>query len=323
MTISGANDGAAGKCLILMIADEQYILPTLVVAQQIKRTLASPEAADLLMYVTVERSDAMDRMVDYARSQGITVRYWSPMENHETKLEFSSYVSPTTLGRLLIAEDISDHYSRMLYIDGDVQLLGDIGRMIDFVPPEGRLVAAVDSVAACINPQSEHGQEFTAYARALGIDDITTYFNAGILSCRVETWKAIAQEALRYIATHPERCRFHDQSALNAVMRGKWDPMHPRYNYGPIYQEIGVRFAPRLFHFHGPDKPWTGTRPFGDALAAPYDTIGAALPFVRPPADNGRVRRLGKPYSPSTVIRNALRRRRLGQYMRRNSFVLE
>lgn len=319
----GINSNEAGKCLVLMVADKQYLLPTLVAAQQIQQNIRDRTTADICIYVTAAPSEQHASFSAYAESLGITVKFWNFMDNYKSNLDFSTYVSPSTLGRLLIASELPGEYTRILYVDGDVQLVGDITSMIDFAPTPGRLVAAVDSVAACINPQGDHGKEFSAYAGKLGINSIEEYFNAGILLCDLNTWKSIAQEALHYIATYPERCKFHDQSALNAVMQGKWDAMHPKYNYGPIYDEIGVKFSPQFFHFHGPHKPWARSHPFGDELAAPYDAIRARLPLVDPPSDNGAVRNLGNRRAPATLIRNALRRRRLGQYLSQTDFVLE
>lgn len=318
-----SNKEREDKCLVLLVADQHYLIPTLIVAFQIRDAIVRPEDVDVIVYVTSPRSSDMDAASRHAQSRGVDVRYWLLPDTEDAQLDFTSHVSPATLGRLFIAEELSDEYSRLIYVDGDVQITGNISDFLNFVPPDNMLVASVDSVAACINPKSAHGQDFLGYISNLGINEIDQYFNAGILCCKLSTWKSTAREAIAYIRSHPDRCRFHDQSALNAVMRGKWLPMHPRFNYGPIYQEIGAPFDPEIFHFHGPDKPWTESMPFGCDLAAPYAAIRRDLPFLPGPADNGRIRHLGNPYSPSRLIRNARRRHRLKKYLRKTDFVLE
>ena len=80
----------------------------------------------------------------------------------------------------------------------------------------------------------------------------------------------VTTKVLRFIEENPDKLRFHDQDALNAVLHDRWTLLHPKWNaQGYIlskakniqlfmekqYEE--TRRAPSIIHFTGHVKPWT------------------------------------------------------------------
>ncbi|MFZ4356097.1 glycosyltransferase family 8 protein, partial [Enterococcus gallinarum] len=81
----------------------------------------------------------------------------------------------------------------------------------------------------------------------------------------------VTTKVLRFIEENPDKLRFHDQDALNAVLHDRWTLLHPKWNaqgyilskakkHPTIYGEKQyeeTRRAPSIIHFTGHVKPWT------------------------------------------------------------------
>lgn len=308
--------------LIYFFSDYNYLPATLVVAAQIADALRHRNDFDVIVFVQSSNDD-LSAIENFAKSRGVQVRAWSSQLAIADKLDFSAHVSAASLGRLVVASHVSSEYESVIYLDGDIQVCGNIERLLDAHPPAGRLLACVDSIAVCVNPEGAHGKSLCAYMGKLGVAKLTSYFNAGVLIADSATWCDIAKAAMQFIAEKPELCLYHDQSALNAVARDIWQPIHPRFNYGPTYEEIGAPFRPALYHYLGPRKPWAPSRPFGKKAATCYDDIGRSLPLLPPMIVSQDLGPLPSRYRPANAIRSLLRRRRLASYIRDTVFAFE
>ena len=126
-------------------------------------------------------------------------------------------------------------------------------------------------------------------------------------------------------------CLFHDQSALNAVCRGRRKVMSPRYNYTtPFALAAGVQvYDPVVMHFTGSDKPWLfEQRPPWRGYGQPYRNMLRDHPALMPYASNWSEKQVARgPDAPVTVsaigtVSNALRTRqsrfRFDRYMKQS-----
>ena len=90
-----------------------------------------------------------------------------------------------------------------------------------------------------------------------GIFDRSQYFNAGVLAFRMDTWRELAPQALRFFEQHSDLCKYHDQSALNATFKDRRELLSPIWNFQTGYAETGANVAKaRVLHFTGAFKPW-------------------------------------------------------------------
>ena len=107
----------------------------------------------------------------------------------------------------------------------------------------------------------------------LGMKDSATYFNSGVMLINLDLWKEldITNKAFEFIHNHPDKIRFVDQCALNAVIDGDYLELTPRFNQQAILYREGFYFgettwtgeqikeavdSPILIHYTGPSKPW-------------------------------------------------------------------
>jgi hypothetical protein len=81
------------------------------------------------------------------------------------------------------------------------------------------------------------------------------YFNSGVLVMNVAALRAGYDAFERFIeAGLEEDPTFvsNDQYAYNAFYRGRWERLHPLFNWKPYW---GVNTGARVLHFHGPKLP--------------------------------------------------------------------
>jgi lipopolysaccharide biosynthesis glycosyltransferase len=157
-----------------------------------------------------------------------------------------------TYFRLLIPQAVPEEVTKVLYLDSDMIVDGDIAGLLDGA-------GADKVVGVCPDPV---GRRLT---RRPG------YFNAGVMVIDLARWREldVSGKAIRY-ASSGAHLPYCDQDALNEVVAADWIQwLGLEYNYmvydrlkPELQQELrhaagGVR-APRILHFAGQIKPWHG-----------------------------------------------------------------
>jgi len=156
-----------------------------------------------------------------------------------------------TYARFLF-QDMFPHLQKVVYLDVDTLVLGDIAEMYD-TPLEGKCLAAAVGRST---DRADHPWGILNY-RELGIPPETPYFNAGVMVMDLEAWreKKLAQKCMDYATSHPDLCIFWDQTVMNTLLAGNFARLENKWNQqfnGPdkSYSKEGI------LHFCGPDKPW-------------------------------------------------------------------
>ncbi len=230
------------------------LVPALLVAKAARSNLArSSSVYDVIVFVGPEDVKPADRT--WAIQHGIQI---------SDSLELSCFAdirSPlkrltnVTMARLLLPEQLSGKYDRILYLDADVMIQGDIGRIYSLDTGEFALAAVP---AARSSPLQE---ETLAHFRGLGMSEPFRYFNSGVLYIDVEKWNRgeIGRRALDFTRRNASWCIWPDEDALNAVLDGKIAELSPLWNMrARVWSHRRVRSAaePVIVHYDGPNKPW-------------------------------------------------------------------
>ena len=160
----------------------------------------------------------------------------------------------------ILAPELLPNINRAIYLDCDIIANTNLHDLWQ-TSLEGNVLAAVED--AGFHDRLEH----------MGIThDNSKYFNSGMMLIDLVSWRsqAVTQRVLDYINHHPEKLRFHDQDALNAILYDKWLHLHPKWNAQsnivldalvPPRTELLKLYAetrenPKLIHFCGHVKPW-------------------------------------------------------------------
>ncbi|WP_435654944.1 glycosyltransferase family 8 protein [Brucella pituitosa] len=189
----------------------------------------------------------------------------------------TAYISAAAMGRLHIPSRIS---GRVLYIDGDTQVVGDVAPLFSLNLNGCPIGAVRDCVVAKWSSRSLKVREkceprVRELQGLMGQSDISRYFNSGVLLLDTD---AIRAEPELHQSMHDlvraSACPLGDQDHLNNVFRGRVHLLNPAYNSSwrdaPRQRRHIARLggdaeesktAPDIIvHFHGPEKPWKRPR---------------------------------------------------------------
>lgn len=194
--------------------------------------------------------------------------------DYETKLHFmtvdkayfadaveSDRIPENAYYRIAIPELFRDQdLERILYLDCDMIALTDISALWELDLSNYTLAAVEDA-------GFHHRLEKMEVAC-----DSTKYFNSGFMLINMKRWLSenVTKRVLRYIHDNPEKLKFHDQDALNAILHDHWLQLHPKWNAQSYIMKREVehpdpegekeyfqaRRDPKIIHYSGHVKPW-------------------------------------------------------------------
>ncbi|MBX8936865.1 glycosyltransferase family 8 protein [Enterococcus gilvus] len=174
----------------------------------------------------------------------------------------SDRIPETAYYRIAIPELLKNKdIDRVLYLDCDMIAVEDISELWN--------IDLTDYTVAAIEDAGFH-QRLEKMEIAC---DSTKYFNSGFMLINVKKWlnENVTKRVLRFIEDNPEKLRFHDQDALNAILHDQWLPLHPKWNAQSYIMNREVkhpdptgereysetRKAPKIIHYSGHIKPWS------------------------------------------------------------------
>ncbi|MBP9995941.1 MAG: glycosyltransferase family 8 protein [Lachnospiraceae bacterium] len=200
--------------------------------------------------------------------------------------EINTYVSIATNYRLLLFSDMFKAYDRMLYLDCDIIVDGDIGKLY-FEDMNDSLAVAVEETdfrqlgyckkAVFLDKSNPYNVD-NYRTDALKMKHPETYFNAGVILLDLE--KCRKEFDVEYVFGVLQRAKYHynDQDVLNIIFDGKvklvdyiWNyhnnveffcSLDPKI-YGALYTDVR-RKKPNIIHYVSSKKPWNEIVPMGE-----------------------------------------------------------
>jgi lipopolysaccharide biosynthesis glycosyltransferase len=137
--------------------------------------------------------------------------------------------------------------SKAIYLDCDIVVMGDIGRLWE-TDLAGRVIGAVKDWRGA------------ARRKDLNLPAGWPYFNAGVLLIDMDQWRArgITEKAVEFLRRYPDKLLYHEQDALNAVLQALWLelPAHWNCHSDPHSRKQELAELPTIIHFAGSSKPW-------------------------------------------------------------------
>jgi len=182
-----------------------------------------------------------------------------------------SHISVATYYRLFVASILPNTIDKIIYLDCDIVVRGDLSEL-DSLDMHGKPLAAVFQD----DPLLLQGDEEVR----LGIGRNQGYFNAGVLVINLSYWRNnnIERVLLDFIENNYSNIKFHDQDTLNAVLGPDTICLNCKWNMLSIFlskalyaftsercvlyrQQIvdGAGKNPSVVHFVSRPKPWEWT----------------------------------------------------------------
>ena len=164
-----------------------------------------------------------------------------------------------TLGHLVIAtyyrilaSEILTQYDKVLYLDVDIIVDGNISELWN--------TNIEEYVVAAVREESVEANE-----ERLGIPKNQKYFNAGVLLMNLKKIREekFFEKIMNYLKKNYETILYSDQDVLNAVFYNNWLELDEKWNYHNYFVirrnskiELINLDTPRIIHYTGPIKPW-------------------------------------------------------------------
>lgn len=258
--------------------NEGYLLPAMVSAIQ-ARSHTPRELLDVMIVCAGNPTDNGRKAVAFAAKKGVEIVY-VPVGVLENK--------SATYGRLVVHKVLPEKYQRIIYIDGDTQVMGSLEPLVTAPLAPGKFMAARDPAQLFSQLSPKWHSTIEANYRKGGYSgDLGGYFNAGVLVINRAGWSELAESimALYDDAAPP---MFMDQDLMNLASSGHCVLISNRWNFPGFLigspMEAGVK--PVIYHFMSNPRPWNeAVEPWGKEWMEPYDRLlreNPELDFLTP-----------------------------------------
>ncbi len=217
---------------------------------------------------------------------GVSIRFINVAEaDSELQSDVGYYYAVETNYRLLLFSKLFQNYRRILYLDCDIIVTGDVGELFD-VDLEGKSAAGVEDVGfrwlaytkRAIFLDNKPYNVLNYCTDVLGMKDPGSYVNAGVLLLDLE--KCRQKVSFRDVVEtlHSRNFFYNDQDVLNILLEGnikqvdcKWNYMNniafylecDRKEFRELYLDL-YREDYRIIHYISAKKPWNGEVPMGE-----------------------------------------------------------
>lgn len=197
------------------------------------------------------------RRLEFANQFPQVEMTWYDLSEHPV-LDFSGllHITRATYLRLALPEILPQSQHRVLYLDADMVIDGDIRELWE-------MDLLGSPVAAAVDP----GVDPSTFQADWRLPVQAPYFNAGVLLIDL---KAVREgnyfgDAIEVLTTQREKCEFADQDALNVALWGTCLEISPKWNFQRKFMYHGFRewhcrvqngVRPLIVHFNESEKPW-------------------------------------------------------------------
>ena len=210
-------DAAAGHIELAIAFDRNYLLPFYALMASIVDH--HPKGCIRIHSIaTGVEPEELRKIEQYVEQYGHSIRFYEIDQSLVSSFTLNQNWTHAVYYRLLFPFLVPSELERLLYIDTDTLVVGDLRELFDH-PLTGFPVGAVYDNYVRKNPD-------------IGIDTEGNYFNSGMLLIDLPEWKRqkVSERAFDYLEKYPERISFVDQDALNAVLVDNWYKLDFRFN---------------------------------------------------------------------------------------------
>jgi lipopolysaccharide biosynthesis glycosyltransferase len=247
--------------------DEDYAGPAQVAIESILD--CHPHRDDLTFWllttaqVAADRADSLRRQAD-GRAGVELLRVDDGFRSlPASRRDACRYISTGMYLRLFLPDLLPPRVQRLLYLDADTLVNGDLGPLWELPLGDAPLAAARDGLARSM------GFEGGIPGAGAHVRGSAPYFNSGVMLMNLPVWRRqeVTDRCLSYLSEYRDQLRFPDQDALNLVCYEQWVRLKPTWNDMVLWwlkadEHASVRQTVRITHFLGPNKPWHPSFPF-------------------------------------------------------------
>jgi lipopolysaccharide biosynthesis glycosyltransferase len=254
--------GERSVCLV-SAADNRYVKPLAVLLKSAELNLAQDWA--LKVYVLDGGISWFNRRcIMLGLDSGRVSVIWISMRRARalSGLPVFGHISVATYFRVLVADLLPKVEKKVIYIDADAVVLGDLSELWQ-MDMKGKAMMAVQDG----NSSVSSGGGIPEYA-LLGIPANTEMFNAGVFVSDLDKWREanVARQVLAYLKRNHDKVKYWDQDGLNAILSQDAIIIPKRWNYRVDCHEAPqlscetvvqmIRKNAAVVHYASATKPW-------------------------------------------------------------------
>lgn len=251
---------------IAIASDSNYLVPTTVLMKSLfENNKESQFLINLIYLVSITQEDDLCFWEEYAESHGHKLRK-IPVVDEQLAVYPELRHSKSTYLRLLLPELLPASVSKVVYLDADTIVVGDISELYALDISEF-YAAAVKEVS---RSYAKSIPFFQSHLELLKIAPDRFYFGAGVMLMNLNKMRKdqVVEKYFQFAIEYPEAIIWSDQDVLNGVLNSSIKYVHPKFNMN-YYVEPDILRAtwghkevkeaknnPVVIHYIGTIKPW-------------------------------------------------------------------
>jgi lipopolysaccharide biosynthesis glycosyltransferase len=240
---------------VCICADARMIIPAFFVAKSVQNNRAEDSKLfDIIIVASPD--DVTNEHRDFASAQNIILEESLDVSSTQNLIIRMRRLSSAVFIKLLLARHFQGRYQRIIYLDADLTIHGDVGQLFRLDMGQFALAAVPAGRVWLDRPDSERETAIAHFAD-LSMTPPYRYFNAGVLLIDSNKWcdEQIDKRAIAFFRKNPTLCDLADEDALNAVVDGRLLELSPIWNMTPDRREFFAT-SPMILHYTGLRKPW-------------------------------------------------------------------
>ena len=237
---------------IFFAIDDEYT-PFLAVALKSLLDNASKEYNYCIKILHINVSEEHKNQIKKFEDENVNIEFVDLsyyIEKVKNKLYTRDYYTNTTYFRLFLPE-LYPQYNKVLYLDSDIIVLGDISELFNTDMGTNLVAAAPDDII-------QKNKVFQDYAElVVGVAKYQHYFNAGVLLMNLdELRKFNFQEKFIYLLEKVKFSVAQDQDYLNRLCKGRVTLVSHDWDVMPYVNDETKEEDIKLIHYNFAYKPW-------------------------------------------------------------------
>ena len=247
------------KINIVFITDENYLPQFCIALTSLLKNNQDVVDKIFLIHDLTNEKKILKVLEYFKKVYAVTIL---PLKMHNSS-EFENFTTTyhatkAVYYRLALADILPNDIQRVLYLDSDLIVTGNLSKLADLYFSEQCIAYGVDHVHQPPEFVVEQGQRFGMVFKK--------YYNTGVLYLNLELMRKFGStEKLLAIATkHNERLVYWDQDVLNIYFLNRWANLEFSYNAFDLTEKLN--YLPKIVHYSGHQKPWKFpcTHPYKD-----------------------------------------------------------
>lgn len=194
--------------------------------------------------------DNIQKIKKYER-ENVSIEFVNVMKSLEEiglRLHTCIYYTQTTYYRLFISS-LYPQYDKVLYLDCDIVVRGDISKLYNINIGDNLVGATTDQFVMSLPRIQPY------FVKCLGLDNVTDYFNAGVLIMNLKQFRLqnFEEQFVDLLAKY--KFIVQDQDYLNVICKGKVHYINGSWDKMPCKDDMDLNKI-NLIHYNLIWKPW-------------------------------------------------------------------